>query len=462
MRYLAIDVGSSVLKSLVVDDAGTNSLPRKVPMPNATRGLRKGRHESDASAIRGLVLAHIHEALDACPDIAGVGFSTQMHGILLSDDDNSPLTPFLSWQDERVLERDSTGEPFSAALADRIPSEHQVSSGVPLRPGIGAGALAHWLAENPLDSHHGVRVHTLGSFLIASLSGEHVTHITNAAPLGLVDLRLGSWSPDLCASYGFENFTLPRVLHTFSRVGEFTYLGRTIAVHPDVGDHQASILGGGGLGADEVAISLGTAGIIARQVDGLELNVQYENRPYFDGSYLQTISRQPGGRLAETFIRLVASVGREIFDCDIGEQELWHDVYRMLGEGSVVDSPATVSVDESGMSIQGISDEKFGARELFTALFASYGVAYSAALDRLFEGAPRPIRAHVNGGMVSNNEWLRNHLADSLNLDIPTPPEQNMALLGLSILLRGVDSATPRDLMPIPHLPDHPTEAKEL
>jgi sugar (pentulose or hexulose) kinase len=375
MSALIIDVGSTSIKA-----SGLEEMPTPTPFPTAA-----GRHETNPMAY----LDAVQSLISAAGEVSAVAFSTQMHGVLLTDSSNKPVSPFLSWQDERALE---------GALLTTVAGAAAAISGIPPRAGIGAATLARYLEENPLP---GGRIHTIGSFLISRLGGPYVTHVTNAAPLGLVDLSTGQWSAELIAAYGLSAFELPTIVSGYESLGSGLY--------PDLGDHQASVLGSG-LEDDEFAVSLGTAGIGARLSSSPAAPAGVEVRPYVDGRFLHVRSRQSGGRLAAQFFAAFVDLAR-VAGRDVGEAAFWDDVSGQPGGlwGGVV--------------------ERF---------LDQYVEGYRAVMGQLF-GASVPSRLRLNGGMAAHIPWFRDEFGNSLGLATVTPPPGDLAVRGIAQLLRRVD-----------------------
>lgn len=372
MSVLIVDVGSTSIKAGGVSVAAPSVLP-SVP----------GRHETDP-------LAWLDAVQSLIPgDVSGAAFSTQMHGVLLTSSDNEPISPFLSWQDERALE---------GALLSTVAAPAAAVSGIPPRAGIGAATLARYLEENPVSS---ARIHTIGSFLISRLGGPYVTHLTNAAPLGLVDLRSGQWSADLVAAYGLCGFELPTIVSDYSPLGAGLY--------PDLGDHQASVLGSG-LEDGEFAVSLGTAGIGARLSSFVDAPDGVEVRPYVDGRFLHVRSRQPGGRLAAQF------------------SSAFSELTRVAGE----------SFDEAGFwdDVSSQPDGVWG--RVVEHFLDQYVEAYRTVMGELFPDSP-PTRLRLNGGMARHIPWFREEFGRSLGLSTVAAPTGDLAVRGVEQLLRSVD-----------------------
>ena len=405
---LIIDVGSTSVKAAALAlaaGASTIEVLDERPAPAAV-SPRPGRHETDPELFVALVTEIISSAQHIHPGLRRIAFSTQMHGVLLSDRDNIPLSPFLSWQDERILE-EVDGISWLERARREIPVEHFTAGGVSPRVGLGGLAIAAWLQEHH-DTPAGTRIHTLGSFLIARLAGVYITHLTNAAPLGLVELSTGQWNAELVAALGLDRFELPHIVDGYAPVGVLSgQRGSALQIYPDIGDHQASVLGSG-LEPGELAISLGTAGIAACLSDSLARpHPDVEVRPYVKGQYLLVRTRQPGGRAADHFAAAVRELAASV-QAEVPRAMLW----------SAVSSPG---------------DDVWG--NLAEGFLTQYTEAYRTAMAQLF-GGQLPTQLRLNGGMARHIPWFAQAFGQSLGLQTVSPANEDLATVGVVTLLQ--------------------------
>src|SRR5437588_7065688 len=101
--FLGIDLGTSEVKALLVDEsgalAGSAGSPLEVqrPHPRWSEQSPEAWWEATLAAVEGLRRAH-PERLAA---VRGVGLSGQMHGATLLDAKDRPLRPAILWNDGR-------------------------------------------------------------------------------------------------------------------------------------------------------------------------------------------------------------------------------------------------------------------------------------------------------------------------------------------------------------------------
>lgn len=106
MVYIAIDIGSTYIKSSLLDPAcGVISERNRAEVAPRIRQENSLRFEVDMGEILTAVRAILDGYTSRRKDIAGILLSTQMHGFVYSDP-ACPEEKYISWQDARCLEPD--------------------------------------------------------------------------------------------------------------------------------------------------------------------------------------------------------------------------------------------------------------------------------------------------------------------------------------------------------------------
>lgn len=430
---LLLDIGSSALKAAIVD-RGDGTVHASVTIPAPAIRSDGARREFDpialVAAVRDVTERVIQESA-AMPNTMLV--STQMHTAVLTDAANVPLSPMISWQDNRLLERDERGQTHIDRLLE-IGADVWMTSGIAHRPGFGAGNLGVWLKENKLPSSGGCRVHTVGSFVATALGAPFATHLTNAASLGLVDVRSGLWSPALQELHGLEHCELPKLRENHDPDGTVRLGGVELRWLGDIADHQVSVMGAGGLQPDDLAISLGTAGIAARRGSAPSVDHRVDSRPYVDGEFLLTVSRQPGGAVASIVARTLAGLASTLSGVNVAPSAFWE---RSEQRAQLKDSSAwvrfgTAADGEPEVSFGGLQAKEDVVAELYGGFVRAYVDAYQECVEVLFGADERPRSIRFNGGFAANNVVFRRALSAGLNINSIDVPTGDLALKGLA------------------------------
>ncbi|MCI8550599.1 MAG: hypothetical protein HFI68_08450 [Lachnospiraceae bacterium] len=297
--YLGIDIGSTSVKSVVLDvgrQKGYVLGRRESPGPGREREPHSCR--IPAEKYYELVSGLLEEAMGMGYTVEGIIFSTQMHGFVLGD-------TYVSWQDTSCLKKNPDGISYLDELKEKISREDIRRTGVYLKPSLGLCNLYAILGEGNQGREE--EIFTLGSYLIHRLTGRNCCHITNAAPWGLVDLETKDWDPELLRKLSFDRMRFPEIAREDTQVcGSFFCQGKEIKVFPDYGDQQVSVLG---CGADcgDVIINAATAAqiIFMGDTEGRRWAPAGEIRPYFENTCYLTVSNMPSGRNLEVIAQFI-------------------------------------------------------------------------------------------------------------------------------------------------------------
>ena len=121
MKYvIGIDLGTSSVKALLVNELGEVSLEVSKPYPlyHPKPGYSEQSPEDWVKQTKE-ALAELIERFDGEPgDIAGISFSGQMHGLVLLDEEYEVLRPAILWNDTRTTKQ--CEEIYETAGKERI------------------------------------------------------------------------------------------------------------------------------------------------------------------------------------------------------------------------------------------------------------------------------------------------------------------------------------------------------
>lgn len=229
-----------------------------LPAPKIT--AHDGHYESDAllyAAVAEEVLAACLAHTDYFPPL---GLCSQRSSFLIWEQrSGQPLTPLISWQDNRG----------TASCEELKTSENIIRdiTGLRLTPYYFAPKLRVLLQQHPAWRERlargELRVGTLDTFLIWRWSGGHyhVTDPSMAARTLLLDIRQQQWSPQLCDLFGLPLNSLPQ-LHPSS--GLSLRLNNGLTLQASVGDQSAALLASVNEESAQALVNLGTGGFVLR------------------------------------------------------------------------------------------------------------------------------------------------------------------------------------------------------
>src|SRR4051794_37952610 len=228
---IGIDVGTSAVKAIAVGEDGEVLARREVAYPLSTP--HPGWSEQDPEDWWRAT----EEALDGlADDVAGIGLSGQMHGLVTLDAADRVIRPAILWNDQR------TGEEC-AEIEARIGLDRLIElTGNRALTGFTAPKLL-WLRKHEPDDY-GRIAHIMlpKDYVRLRLTGERAIDVADASGTLLLDVAHRRWSDEVVSALELDGAWLPRVLESPE------VSGRTpdgIAVAAGAGDQAAGALGVG-------------------------------------------------------------------------------------------------------------------------------------------------------------------------------------------------------------------------
>jgi len=251
VTVVGIDVGTSAVKGLALDEAGAVLARAQAGYPLSTP--RPGWAEQDPEdwwRATEAVLAQL--AADAGPP-AGIGLSGQMHGLVALDAGGRVLRPAILWNDQR------TGAEC-AEIEAALGLERLIAlTGNRALPGFTAPKLL-WLRRHEPDVYGRIaRVCLPKDYVRLRLCGEHATDVSDASGTLLLDVAGRRWSEEVLAALQLDGDWLPKALEG-PAVSGLTPAGVPVAAGG--GDQAAGAVGVGVDRPGPVSVALGTSGVV--------------------------------------------------------------------------------------------------------------------------------------------------------------------------------------------------------
>lgn len=417
---VGIDIGTTTLSAVVfAAETGERLETYTVPTDAAIPSARAFEHIQSVETIlqktRKLLSAVVRRYRNLC----AIGITGQMHGIVYLDRQGNAVSDLYTWEDRRGDERTETGiryiDEIYAACRQTVPS--------------GYGIATHYYnLKNGLVPPTAVKICTVMDYIACTLTGntEPRIHPSDAAALGLFDIRRNRFDGDALCALGIPLSRLPAV-QTGGTVG--CYEGIPVAVA--IGDNQATFLGSVAEETDSVLLNYGTGGQVSVMVDRADAPENVEVRPYVDGKFLLCGSSLCGGRayaLLERFFRLYVEGGAQY-------DRLNELAERGYGQGVVLDVDTAFCGKRDDPSargrIDGIGEENFTPEALACGVL--YGMANE--LYRLYRafGVRRNGKIIASGNAVRKNPVLRKILSEVFGMDVYMPQDKEEAAFGAGL-----------------------------
>jgi xylulokinase len=257
MALLGIDLGTSSVKVMVLDLQG-----HPLSMGRAGYAVlspQPGWSESDPHAWWSAVVSAVQTALAQVPQvrISALGLSGQMHGVVLTREDGSPIRAALLWADTRAQAELERYRGLPAAFRERLAN--------PLVPGM-AGPLLLWLKDHEASSYQQARwALQPKDWLRFFLTDAVATDPSDASATLLYDVQTDGWADDVLAALDLDRRLLPPILPSAAlagrlsaRAAEALGLPAGLPVATGAADTAAAALGSGLLVPGPIQLTLGT------------------------------------------------------------------------------------------------------------------------------------------------------------------------------------------------------------
>ncbi len=418
MRALGIDIGTTTIKGAVLDLASGDVGPLRVsPFPRALKGRLPTRHETAFPAIVEAVDRVLDRLCRDAPEAADLFLTGQMHGVGLFDavSGMQPITPFISWKDERVLEPvPGQNDRFFDHCDGMLSEKERIALGNETRAGQGALTLA-WLEKYQPPPDGAVPL-PIGEALIACWSGlQSAVDATFAASLGVFDLLAGRWADSVIEKWGLSRFRWPEVAPG-SVPANVVRRGRALRVYPALGDHQAALLGVG-LKSEELSLNVSTGAQIAALSEDWKPG-RYQTRPYPGGAFLNTLSHLPAGQMLRWLLDLLTEIPGSSND---PTDRVWDyidaEASRVAETGLRVDLSFSECLTGSTGCIEGLTGGNMRVGQLFRAAFHSMAANFRRFAGQLDPGLPWE-RVAVSGSLIRRFQTLREEVERAFGLPL--------------------------------------------
>jgi xylulokinase len=254
--FLGIDLGTSSLKALLLDvdgsivGTGQAAYPMAHPHPGWAEADPDTWWEATATAVPEAAGSHAAE-------IAAIGLSGQMHGVVLCDDTAAVVRPAILWADGR-----STRE---LAAYSELSSSARRSLGNPMATGM-AGPTLLWLRDH--ERQHYRRAQWAlqpKDWLRLRLTHEAATDPSDASGTLLYDLEADYWAKDVIEALDLRLDFLAPIRESAEITGVLApeaaaHLGvrPNLPVVAGAADTAAAALAGGSLDPGPIQLTIGS------------------------------------------------------------------------------------------------------------------------------------------------------------------------------------------------------------
>lgn len=288
MLYIGVDLGTSAVKLLMMDENGniqkivSKEYPLYFPHP--------GWSEQNPQDWFVQSMEGIKELTSECDksQVAGISFGGQMHGLVVLDKEDQVIRPAILWNDGRTTKE--TNYLNQVIGKDKL-SEYTANIAF---AGFTAPKIL-WMREHEPENYAKIaKIMLPKDYLAYRLSGTFCTDMSDASGMLLMDVKNRCWSKEMLDICGLEQEQLPKLYESYEVVGTLKPevakelgVSENVKVIAGAGDNAAAAVGTGTVGDGRCNISLGTSGtiFISSEKFGVDEHNALHSFAHADGHY---------------------------------------------------------------------------------------------------------------------------------------------------------------------------------
>lgn len=288
MNYIGIDLGTSSVKLILMDNSGVihKTVTREYPISFPKEGWSE---QNPYDWYKGVMegLAELTSDTDKS-QIAGLSFGGQMHGLVILDENDEVIRPAILWNDGRTVKE---CEYLNEVIGKKQLSEYTANIAF---AGFTAPKLL-WLYNNEKDNFSRIKKIMLPKDYIAyRLTGVHSTDPSDASGMLLYDVKHKCWSEKMMEICHVTEAMMPKLYESYEKIGVLkTEIANELGFKDNVivaagaGDNAAAAVGTGVVGSGGCNISLGTSGTLFISNDSFKVddNNALHSFAHADGGY---------------------------------------------------------------------------------------------------------------------------------------------------------------------------------
>lgn len=438
-KFLLIDFGASRIKAAIFClETLLLSVIESYPAPGNCSNKGPGYYEISCEDIRAS-FQRICIKYREKQKIDGIFLCSQMHGFAMMNSSGGFESNYISWQDQRSIERIDGIETFSLIQEQISPYYFKKITGSRLRSLYPFVKLVHILRESRSASTYSV-VDLCG--VITGGSGvPNRIHASMLAGMGVMNLSNGSTEQmdQLIDSITGQHINWGILSDETCVAGYWVHDGERTPIHVGVGDHQCSVLGAGNRPNQTISLNLGTGSQVSIIRDHYEeiVHDDIDIRPYFGHQYMQCVTHIPSGRVLRAYVELIESTVLA------GKGNL--DVWKQLASIQIEESHSCLpsfnmalfdgawGFDGIGGRVCGIHENNWNLNSYLAGLITSYTQQYQQVVS-LLDPEERISQCIVSGGVPRKIPIIKDIFRHLLNREICMSDFYEETLVGLAVI----------------------------
>jgi len=265
---LGIDIGTTSTKAVLFSEQGEVFQQENIGYPLYTPDISTAEQDPDeifnavTSAIAKIMKHHSHKKLSF------VSFSSAMHSLIAIDENDEPLTPCITWADNR-------SEAWAHKIKDKL-NGHEVykRTGTPIHPMSPLSKITWLVNERPEIATKAKKYIGIKEYIFKKYFDQYVVDYSLASAMGMMNLKKLDWDEEALMIAGITRDQLSTLVPTteiFTNCNP--ELAKQMGIDPQTpfvigaSDGVLSNLGVNAIGKGEIAVTIGTSGAIRTIID---------------------------------------------------------------------------------------------------------------------------------------------------------------------------------------------------
>lgn len=286
--FIGIDLGTSSVKLLLMDEKGTilntvsKDYPLMFPKPGWSEQSPEDWKQAVFTGISELICGFDGKA------VAGIGCGGQMHGLVILDSEDNVIRPAILWNDGRTGKQvnhlnNEIGKDALSAMTANIAFA-----------GFTAPKVLWVQQEEPENFAKIAKLMLPKDYINYILTGVHSCDYSDASGMLLLNVEHKCWSEEMLKICSLSESQMPKLFESYEIIGTVKPeiaaqlgLSDNVAVVAGAGDNAAAAVGTGVVGEGGCNISVGTSGtvFISSEKFGVDPNNALHSFAHADGGY---------------------------------------------------------------------------------------------------------------------------------------------------------------------------------
>lgn len=260
---LGVDIGTTSTKAVLFSEQGEVIQQENIGYPLYTPDISTAEQNPEEifqavlQAMSNIMKVHSGKPL------LFVSFSSAMHSVIAIDENDRPLTPVITWADNR-----------SEAWAHKIKDEwngHEIykRTGTPIHPMSPLSKITWLVKEHPELASKAKKYIGIKEYIFKKFFNEYVVDYSLASSMGMMNLHTLDWDEEALTVAGITSAQLSTLVPTTKHFTNcHPILAEQIGIDPQTpfvigaSDGVLSNLGVNAIKEGEIAVTIGTSGAI--------------------------------------------------------------------------------------------------------------------------------------------------------------------------------------------------------